>query len=244
MHPPTRDELSARLSVAPADLDQALRAAEAWDALSLDAPASGPRDSIDESAQLAELLGTPDTQLDSVEDRLTMRELIGKLPAREQKILALKFYGNVSQAGIAKATGVSQMHVSRLLSRALCWLREAMLSDITPPWPGLDGEQDAVDLVVGVRHDNGTVTVSIRGEIDRDTSNSLRRQLEFYCRRAHTGVRVDLRQAPFIDNAGLSGIAACYRVAHGRHIEFGLTHANPTVVRGMQIAGLAHLVNA
>jgi RNA polymerase sigma-B factor len=48
----------------------------------------------------------------------------GELPAREQRILLLRFYGNLTQAEIGERLGISQMHVSRLLARALGYLRE------------------------------------------------------------------------------------------------------------------------
>ena len=51
-------------------------------------------------------------------------------------MLAMRFYGNRTQVEIATELGISQMHVSRLLSQALGWLREAMLSDARPPWIG------------------------------------------------------------------------------------------------------------
>ena len=68
-------------------------------------------------------------------DRLTVAGLVRRLPEREQRILSLRFYGNRSQADIAAELGVSQMHVSRLLSRALGWMREAMLTDDAAQWP-------------------------------------------------------------------------------------------------------------
>jgi RNA polymerase sigma-B factor len=48
------------------------------------------------------------------------------LPAREQRILLLRFYGNLSQAEIGEQLGISQMHVSRLLARALSHLRACL----------------------------------------------------------------------------------------------------------------------
>jgi RNA polymerase sigma-B factor len=242
--PPTRPELAARLRATPADLEQALQASGAWSTRSLSAVVRGQGDSDGGSAELGELLGERDADLDSVDDRLTMRKLVAQLPAREQKILALRFYGNLSQVEIAKATGVSQMHVSRLLTRALTWLREAMLSDVAPPWPGLDNDADLVGLAVDVTQHNGEVTVAIRGEVDCDNADELRRQLEFYCRHARTAVRVDLGRVPFVDAAGFTGLARCYQVAHQRRIQFHLCHVNATVLRGLRVARLGHLVVA
>jgi RNA polymerase sigma-B factor len=46
------------------------------------------------------------------------------LPAREQRLLMMRFYGNMTQDQISAELGISQMHVSRLLARALRYLRE------------------------------------------------------------------------------------------------------------------------
>lgn len=53
---------------------------------------------------------------------------LDELPEREQHILALRFWGNLSQAEIGGRLGISQMHVSRLLSRALTQLRDRLSS--------------------------------------------------------------------------------------------------------------------
>ena len=49
------------------------------------------------------------------------------LPEREQRLLMMRFYGNMTQAEIGERLGISQMHVSRLLAGALGYLRERML---------------------------------------------------------------------------------------------------------------------
>jgi RNA polymerase sigma-B factor len=51
------------------------------------------------------------------------------LPEREQRILILRFYGNLTQAEIGQRLGISQMHVSRLLTRALAYLRDKLTSE-------------------------------------------------------------------------------------------------------------------
>ena len=51
----------------------------------------------------------------------------GELPRREQKILLLRFYGDMTQAEIGQQLGISQMHVSRLLAHALSHLRQRLL---------------------------------------------------------------------------------------------------------------------
>jgi RNA polymerase sigma-B factor len=50
-----------------------------------------------------------------------------ELPIREQRILTMRFYGNLTQAEIGERLGISQMHVSRLLARALGYLRDRLL---------------------------------------------------------------------------------------------------------------------
>jgi RNA polymerase sigma-B factor len=67
-------------------------------------------------------------QLEWVEDREALRPLIARLPRREQRIIALRFFGNMSQSQIAAELGISQMHVSRLLSHALGVLRSGLLA--------------------------------------------------------------------------------------------------------------------
>jgi len=52
---------------------------------------------------------------------------LGGLPDREQQLLLLRFYGNMTQAEIGKHLGISQMHVSRLLADALDYLRQRLL---------------------------------------------------------------------------------------------------------------------
>ena len=52
-----------------------------------------------------------------------VRTHLDELPEREQRILMLRFYGNLTQEQIGDRLGISQMHVSRLLERALAYLR-------------------------------------------------------------------------------------------------------------------------
>lgn len=75
-------------------------------------------------------LGALDGGLALVEDRETLRPLLARLSAREQRILALRFGRGMSQAQIAAEVGVSQMHVSRLLARSLSALREGLTHEV------------------------------------------------------------------------------------------------------------------
>ena len=51
---------------------------------------------------------------------------IGELPDREQAIITMRFYGNMTQAQIGEQLGISQMHVSRLLTHALRYLKDKL----------------------------------------------------------------------------------------------------------------------
>ncbi|AEA24558.1 RNA polymerase, sigma 28 subunit, FliA/WhiG subfamily [Pseudonocardia dioxanivorans CB1190] len=123
---PRPSELARELGVDIEEVLEALHAEENHRAATLDAPAPG-----DERLP-GEQLGEIDRQLELVEDAETLRPLIAALPERERRILLLRFYGGRTQSQIGEELGVSQMHVSRLLSRTLARLRAAMLDD-TPP---------------------------------------------------------------------------------------------------------------
>ncbi|MDG4824835.1 sigma-70 family RNA polymerase sigma factor [Asanoa sp. WMMD1127] len=235
--PPSRAELAGRLGVATEELTAALLASDAKAARSLNAPVTGD----DGAAELGDLLGGPDQELDGIDDRVTMRDLLARLPARERRILALRFYGNQTQMEIAEATGLSQMHVSRLLARTLAWLREAMLSDTPPPFPGVDEPVDG-DLAIEVTHSGGLTVVAVRGEVDADNADRLRAAVTHCCRHAGTGVRVDLRRVPLVDAAGAAALARAYAVAHARGVDLALLEPNPTVTRILRVTGLGHLV--
>ena len=71
----------------------------------------------------ATLLGGEDHEYELAELRVALGPALATLDEREQKILTLRFYGNLTQSQIADQIGVSQMHVSRLLTRALTKLR-------------------------------------------------------------------------------------------------------------------------
>jgi RNA polymerase sigma-B factor len=122
---PGEGELAARLGVTADEVNEARQAAEALSARSLNAPLS---DRHDDAAELGDLLSEEDPGIDQVLSMEAVTRHWNELPAREQRILVLRFYGNLSQEEIADRLGISQMHVSRLLARALAHLR-TQLSD-------------------------------------------------------------------------------------------------------------------
>jgi len=74
-------------------------------------------------------LGSLDEGLELVEHRETLRPLLARLPARERRILALRFIRGMSQSQIATEVGMSQMSVSRLLSRSLTTMRQSLIDE-------------------------------------------------------------------------------------------------------------------
>ena len=122
---PTVAELAQHLEMSEEDVLEGLESANAYSAVSLDAPDAGD----DDSPAVADSLGSTDESLEGVEYRESLKPLLEKLPPREKKILLLRFFGNMTQSQIAAELGISQMHVSRLLARTLAQLREGLLAE-------------------------------------------------------------------------------------------------------------------
>jgi RNA polymerase sigma-B factor len=122
---PTVPEISEILGITEEETLETLGAADAYQTVSLDAPAREDTETV----PYGELIADDDLDLESVVDRTTLRPLLEKLPERERTILLHRFYGNKTQAEIADLLGISQMHVSRLIGRTLAHLREQLLQD-------------------------------------------------------------------------------------------------------------------
>jgi len=121
---PTVADLATHLDVSEEEIIEGLDSSHAYRALSLHAPVAGD----EATTELVDLLGDVDRDMENVEDREALRPLIAKLPVREQRIIVMRFFGNMTQSQIAAELGISQMHVSRLLSHALGVLREGLLN--------------------------------------------------------------------------------------------------------------------
>jgi RNA polymerase sigma-B factor len=119
---PTISELANHIGVSDEEIIEGLESANAYSTLSLDAP-----DYSDDSAlSMIEVIGEDDEALEHVENRETIKPLLAQLDPREKHILTLRFFRGMTQSQIAADIGVSQMHVSRLLSRTLAKLRESL----------------------------------------------------------------------------------------------------------------------
>jgi len=124
----TADDLSERLGVPVEDIRSAQACGTAYNVRSLNTTVLGGGDGETET-ELGEMLGTTDADLDSFADRHSVLQLLAGLSERDQRVLSLRFYDNMTQTQIAEQLGVSQMQVSRLLSAALRKLRDALLAD-------------------------------------------------------------------------------------------------------------------
>ncbi len=122
---PTVAELAAHLDVSDEEILEGLESAQAYATLSLDASSSEGAE--EGGSSLADTLGEDDPGLGEVETRETLHPLVATLPAREQRIIHMRFYENMTQAQIAEQIGVSQMHVSRLLAKSLAQLRTGLV---------------------------------------------------------------------------------------------------------------------
>lgn len=122
---PTTAEIAARAGLSEEDVLVGLEAMESFTALSLDAELAGGEDGY----SLGDTLGAPDPALDIVVDREAVKPGLHDLPERDQVILYLRFFGDMTQAGIAERLGISQMHVSRLISLCCDRLRDQVMHD-------------------------------------------------------------------------------------------------------------------
>jgi RNA polymerase sigma-B factor len=234
---PTVAELAANLRVSEAAVREAQESSAGYSPASLNAPAGG-----DGAGELGDRLGGADLDLESVDDKLTVASLLLRLPPRERRMLALRFYGNRTQAEIAAELGISQMHVSRLLSRALSWLREAMLNDTLPRWEGADAHHEP-GMHVSVRRGDGALTVRVCGEVDRDTAERLRVSLRHAVGHAAPDrLVVDLGEVPLVDAAGVAVLVDIASAASVAGIPLSLDGAQPYVARILGVSGLEPLL--
>ncbi|MFD9005933.1 RNA polymerase sigma factor SigF [Streptomyces sp. NPDC059582] len=122
---PTVRELSELMCLSEEEVNEARLASNGYASSSLDATFGS---SDDGETALADFIATDDHALELVEDFHTLAPLITQLDERERRIIHMRFVDELTQGQIGEHLGVSQMHVSRLLSRTLAKLREGMLT--------------------------------------------------------------------------------------------------------------------
>ena len=119
---PTVDEIADHTGVAVEDVLEALEAARCY----RNTPLSGAADDGDGPAGDLANLGSVDRSLEAVDAEATVARLLDTLPARERRIVELRFMGGLTQSQIADLVGVSQVQVSRLLRASLGRLNDAL----------------------------------------------------------------------------------------------------------------------
>ena len=117
-------DIAAHLKITEEEVLEGLEGARAYSATSLSTPVAA-----DESMSLGDTLGEDDHEYELTELRMVLGVAMAHLDEREQTILSLRFYGNMTQSDIAARIGVSQMHVSRLITRALAKLHTELTAN-------------------------------------------------------------------------------------------------------------------
>jgi RNA polymerase sigma-B factor len=118
---PSVSDIARHLEVSEEDVAEAIEVARLYNPISLSAPA-GPDTDLD----IADPIGDLDPGMEAVENRESVKPLLASLPERERRILTMRFFGDMTQSQIAAELGISQMHVSRLLTQTLQKLRTAL----------------------------------------------------------------------------------------------------------------------
>lgn len=119
---PSVADIAKHLQLEEDEVLEAIEVSRLYSPMSLSAPA-GPDTDLD----LADPIGEEDPGLEAVENRESVMPLLASLPQREQRILTMRFFGNMTQSQIASELGISQMHVSRLLAQTLQQLRASLV---------------------------------------------------------------------------------------------------------------------
>jgi RNA polymerase sigma-B factor len=117
---PTVAEIADAAGTSEDEVLEALDSAHAYSLISLDASTG------EEGLSYHEQIGGEDEALEALEDRVSVGPLLSQLPARERRMLYLRFYKGLTQSEIAQQLGISQMHVSRLLAKTLNTLRSGL----------------------------------------------------------------------------------------------------------------------
>jgi RNA polymerase sigma-B factor len=120
---PTAAEIADRMKMSEQDVRDALSAANAYRSTPLERKSAGGED-----VHVGELLGVEESRYDLVEHRPALTAALAGLDPRSREVIFLRFFRDLSQQQIADRIGVSQMHVSRLLSAATAQLRNAMVA--------------------------------------------------------------------------------------------------------------------
>jgi RNA polymerase sigma-B factor len=125
---PTVTEIARHVGGSEEDVLEAMEAGGMYRLTSLDGPAAVGEG--EEGADVGSMVGDFDPEFDRIEQQVELSELLGVLPERERTIVYLRFFRGLTQSEIAAQIGISQMHVSRLLTRSLEMLREGVTAEV------------------------------------------------------------------------------------------------------------------
>ncbi|MEU9061406.1 SigB/SigF/SigG family RNA polymerase sigma factor [Streptomyces sp. NPDC048430] len=127
---PTVAEMATHLNIDEEEVIEGLIAANGYTAGSLDLPVSNAEETSPgkEGRTFAEIVGDLDPNMDLVENLHALAPLMESLNERERAIIQLRFGQELTQAQIGERLGLSQMQVSRLLTRILAKLRAGLLA--------------------------------------------------------------------------------------------------------------------
>jgi RNA polymerase sigma-B factor len=112
---PSIAEIAQRLDVSEETVLEAMEVSRSYTAASLDAPV----DEESGTSRIDRVLGDEDSGFEAIDQQMTVDYLLSTLSERDRTIVTLRFFENMTQSEIAARVGISQMHVSRLLARAL-----------------------------------------------------------------------------------------------------------------------------
>ncbi|MEU7908551.1 SigB/SigF/SigG family RNA polymerase sigma factor [Actinoplanes sp. NPDC049118] len=121
---PLVTDIATHLGVTEEEVLEGLEGARAYNATSLSTPLG-----TEGTTELGDTIADKQNDYELADLRATLEPALGLLDDRERRIVILRFYGNQTQTQIAEQVGVSQMHVSRLLTRALAKLRTTIAAD-------------------------------------------------------------------------------------------------------------------
>ncbi len=128
-HEPSVAELADHLDMPEDEVSEGLVACNGYDSDSIDRPIQAGGGGKQQTGLVADLIGTEDPALALAEDIQALKPHLAKLDDRERTLLQLRFGAEMTQAEIGEELGLSQMHVSRLLTRACTTLRKGLLAE-------------------------------------------------------------------------------------------------------------------
>jgi RNA polymerase sigma-B factor len=119
-------QIAEKLNLKEEDILEAMEASYTSQVVSLDAPTyTQSLTEQDSESSIADTLKVEGLDHDVI-TKMTLKESLAQLPDRERKIIQMRFYSGLSQSEIADRTGLSQMHISRLLQQSLASLKKIL----------------------------------------------------------------------------------------------------------------------